>query len=112
MKRLSLAPVVLLAALTVAGCTPTSLGLRVSNGPPTPETTQGQAVRSPAASGAQSEPSTSYVPITDPRLRLIREIKVGSCFNENVGADGVGHGYLIVPCNRESRTRDVWTRRD
>ena len=58
----------------------------------------GSSRQEPCGQRSTIGPSTSYVPITDPRLRLIREIKVGSCFNENVGADGVGHGYLIVPC--------------
>jgi hypothetical protein len=30
---------------------------------------------------------------------MIREIPVGSFFNENVGADGRGHGYIEVPCS-------------
>jgi hypothetical protein len=54
-----------------------------------------EEIRPPEGSAA----AASYVPIGDPRLRLIRELPVGACFNENMGADGRGHGYVEVPCS-------------
>jgi hypothetical protein len=46
-----------------------------------------------------SSTAVSYVSITDPRLKVIRDIPVGSCFNENIGSDGRGHGFIEVPCS-------------
>ena len=45
-----------------------------------------------------SDEAPSWVPIDDPRLRLLRDIPIGSCFNVNIGADGRAHGFLIVSC--------------
>ena len=45
-----------------------------------------------------SDEAASWVPIDDPRLRLLRDIPIGSCFNVNIGADGRAHGFLTVPC--------------
>jgi hypothetical protein len=46
-----------------------------------------------------SAEAAAWIPIGDPRLRMLREIPVGSCLNENIGADGRGHGFVIAPCS-------------
>ena len=51
-----------------------------------------EGVRPPSG----SDEAASWVPIDDPRLRLLRDIPTGSCFNVNIGADGRAHGFLIV----------------
>ncbi len=48
---------------------------------------------------SESNDAASYVPIDDPRLRLLREIPVGSCVNPNIGSDKRSHGFLPVPCS-------------
>ena len=45
-----------------------------------------------------SDEAASWVPIDDPRLSLLRDIPIGSCFNVNIGADGRAHGFLIASC--------------
>lgn len=49
--------------------------------------------------GRRSSEAAPFIPMDDPRLLVLREIPVGSCFNPNVGVDGRSHGYLAVPCS-------------
>jgi Septum formation len=54
-----------------------------------------EGVRPPPGSAE----AASWISIDDPRLRVLREIPVGSCFNVNIGADERAHGFLVVPCS-------------
>jgi len=70
----------------------------------------------PSASASLTSPAAShdpgsFIPVGDPGLVLLREIRIGDCFNQNVGTDGRSHGFALVPCS-DSHQLEMFGRGD